>query len=321
MSDERDARDAATTPKPPRTPEKTLVHRLAQPKSADELVALVPKTILLTEHAEGASAMARAEVLDHFSVMFWIANDCCWSQETRWVYVPMAFVVIFFTHNVWASRNDANEFRHALAVFFWLVGANSCWVWMDFYGSVYALEVWCVICFATSVLIEAAQLTVLAVPAMNNAGEVDTQDVTDAFQAIAILSWAAHDLTVFLYYNLSSVSQDYCRVAWWILGAVIVFQVSYYLYLQIKIYRARPESSGVDYALALFAWSIGCIFWEFGDFYATDHQDPEPVFRPPRHVDNFRWWSFWIIVIGALPLAVWCVRHSLNILAWSKKNR
>ena len=321
MSDESDARDASTTKNPPRTPEKVRVQRLAQPKTTDELVALVPKTILLTEHAGSTSAIARAQAWDHFSVIFWIANDCCWSQETLWVFVPMVFVVMFFTRNVWASRNDPSELRHALAVFFWLVGANSCWVWMDFFGSVHALEVWCVICFTTSIVIEMAQLTVLAVPAVSNAGEVDTQDVTDAFQAIAILSWAAHDLTVFSYYNLSSVSRDYCRVAWWILGAVIVFQVSYYLHFQMRIYRARPESSGVDYALALFTWSIGCIFWEFGDFYVTEHQDPEPVFQLPRHVDNFRWWSFWIIVVGALPLTAWCTRYSWNLTSWSKKKR
>lgn len=283
---------------------------------AGERSALVPKTMVLADSHEHTEREARAiEAWDHASVMFWIMNDCCWSQETELVFFPMTFVIILFTRNVWASRDNKNEFRHALAVFFWLVGANTAWVYQDFYGSIPSLEVWCLVCYATSISIEVVQLVSAAAAATSWSKDAeesgDAYEVSDAFQAIAVLSWAAHDMTVFMYYNLSTISRYYCRVTWWMLSIIILAQVSYYLIFQTRLLVTTPESSGADYALALFAWSVGCILWEFGDFYMPEEQEPGGVLKLPDDARNFRWASFWVIVLGSVPLMMWCVRHFL----------
>jgi len=289
-----------------------------------ERSALVPKTMVLGDSHEHTEREARAiEAWDHVSVMFWIMNDCCWSQETELVFFPMTFVIILFTRNAWASRDNQNEFRHALAVFFWLVGANTAWVYQDFYGSVPWLEVWCLVCYAVSISIEVVQLvshSACASSSKENEETGDAYEVSDAFQAIAVLSWAAHDMTVFMYYNLSTVSRYYCRVTWWTLSVIILVQVSYYLLFQTRLLVKTPESSGADYALALFAWSVGCILWDFGDFYMPEEQEPGGVLKLPHSARNFRWVSFWLFVLGSVPLLIWCVRHFLYFTRPRGKN-
>lgn len=291
--------------------------------SKDERAALVPRTMVLgSDGAERTSRDARAiEAWDHVSVAVWIANDVLWSQESRWTFVAMALVVGLFTRNAYAARQNANEFRHALAVMFWLVGANSVWVYQDFYGSVWYLEIWCLCCFGASIAIELVQLAKCAF----RKGTADEEqsgnvEVSDAFQSVAVLSWAAHDASVFTYYNLSEVSRYYCRVSWWTMSIVIIAQVTYYLWFQMRMLYSKPDSSGADYALALFSWSIGCILWEYGDFYMPEVQDPAPVFELPKDVHNFRWIAFWIMTVGALPLLVWCVRHAIFFTTPRAKN-
>ena len=87
---------------------------------------------------------------------------------------------------------------------------------------------------------------------------------------------------------------------WWLFSVIIIVQSTYYLLVQIRIFCSRPRSHSVEYALALFAWSVGVMLWEFGDFYAPEDQDPENIFEEPTNSRNMRWYCFWTIVAGAL---------------------
>ena len=254
-----------------------------------------------------AAGLRSAQAREHTAVLAWIALDTLWSQESEWVFAPMVIVCVYFTHSAWASwREDAKDFPHALAVFLWLVGANTVWVWMDVLGSSHALlKAWCIVCFAMSILIEAAQLSSLVV----DIRDVSARDLSDAFESLVILSWAAHDLVNFVYYSFSGTSRFYILFMWWLFSVIIIVQSTYYLLVQIRIFCSRPRSHSVEYALALFAWSVGVMLWEFGDFYAPEDQDPENIFEEPTNSRNMRWYCFWTIVAGALPLLVWCARR------------
>jgi hypothetical protein len=256
----------------------------------------LPQTIVLKETTDGSSA--HAEVWDHFSVLAWIASDCCWTVETKWTMLPLTLVILFFSHNAWVVRKHPAEFRHALAVFFWLACGDGPWAVQDFYGSTPFLEVWCVIAFSVAIVIELVQMTVCY-----------TGDMADVFQALAILSWAAHDLVVYSYYALPAGGREASLVVWWVLSVIILLQVLMYLILQYKDLQKNPSTSGFDYALALFAWSFACIYREFGNYYFPKSQTFSGVFVYPDDPLNMRWFSFWITVVGSLPLAMWCVRH------------
>ena len=100
-------------------------------------------------------------------------------------------------------------------MFLWLVGANvTVWVWMDVLASSShaLLKAWCIVCSshallngAWSILIETVQLSSLAV----DIRDVSARDLSDAFESLVILSWAAHDLVNFVYYSFSGTSRFY----------------------------------------------------------------------------------------------------------------
>ena len=138
---------------------------------------------------------------------------------------------------------------------------------------------------------------------------MSARDLSDAFESLVILSWAAHDLVNFVYYSFSGTSRFYILFMWWLFSVIIIVQSTYYLLVQIRIFCSRPRSHSVEYALALFAWSVGVMLWEFGDFYAPEDQDPENIFEEPTNSRNMRWYCFWTIVAGAFPLLVWCARR------------
>ena len=278
----------------------------AREKGAKRRSAL-PQTIVLKETTDGSSA--QTEVWDHFSVLVWIASDCCWTVETKWTMLPLTLVILFFSHNAWVVRKHPVEFRHALAVFFWLACGDGPWAVQDFYGSTAFLEVWCVCAFSAAIVIELMQMTVCY-----------TGDMADVFQALAILSWAAHDLVVYSYYALPAGGREASLVVWWVLSVIIFVQVLMYLILQYKDLQKNPSTSGFDYALALFAWSFACIYREFGNYYFPKSQTFSSVFVYPDDPLNMRWFSFWITVVGSLPLAMWCVRHVRRLFRATSKD-
>ena len=301
---------------------ETVEEREEDVDDADDLAALVPKMLTRGEPVETGNnddesgeslvwketaGLRTAQAREHTAVLAWIALDTLWSQESEWVFAPMVIVCVYFTHSAWASwREDAKDFPHALAVFLWLVGANTVWVWMDVLGSSHALlKAWCIVCFAWSILIETVQLSSLVV----DIRDVSARDLSDAFESLVILSWAAHDLVNFVYYSFSGTTRFYILFMWWLFSVIIIVQSTYYLLVQIRIFCSRPRSHSVEYALALFAWSVGVMLWEFGDFYAPEDQDPENIFEEPTNSRNMRWYCFWTIVAGALPLLVWCARR------------
>jgi hypothetical protein len=120
------------------------------------------------------------------------------------------------------------------------------------------------------------------------------------------------DAYIFEYLDAQSplIERRLCLGLWWAVAAMIIAQVAYYLWYQTNEYVKTGSSTGFDYALALFGWSLGIVFWEFGDWYFPDSQGPDRVFALPSNPLNFRWYAFWIIVVGAIPLAVWCIRHA-----------
>jgi len=288
----------------------------------DDLAALVPKMLTRAEPMEmedkdeesgerlawkEVTALRSAQAREHAAVLAWIAQDTLWSQESEWVFAPMVIVCVYFTHSAWASwQEGAKDFPHALAVFLWLVGANTVWVWMDVLGSTHALlKVWCMVCFALSILIETVQLSSLVV----GTGDMSARALSDAFESVVILSWAAHDLVNFVYYSFSATSRLCILLMWWLFSVIIIVQSTYYLFVQIRIFCTRPHSHSVEYALALFAWSVGVILWEFGDFYDPEDQDPEKIFEEPTNSKDMRWYCFWVVVAGACPLLVWCAQR------------
>ena len=300
---------------------ETVEEREEDVDDADDLAALVPKMLTRGEPVEmgnnddesgeslvwkEAAGLRSAQAREHTAVLAWIALDTLWSQESEWVFAPMVIVCVYFTHSAWASwREDAKDFPHALAVFLWLVGANTVWVWMDVLGSSHALlKAWCIVCFAWSILIETVQLSSLVV----DIRDVSARDLSDAFESLVILSWAAHDLVNFVYYSFSGTTRFYILFMWWLFSVIIIVQSTYYLLVQIRIFCSRPRSHSVEYALALFAWSVGVMLWEFGDFYAPEDQDPENIFEEPTNSRNMRWYCFWtigdnsLIGIGAVIL-------------------
>ena len=279
-------------------------------KGSDETKALLPTTML----ASGTSAtMTTVQTMDmtaydHFSVLAWIATDTCWSQSSEWVVVPWALTATFFTFSVWLSRKSSHDFVHAWAVFFWLVGGNSMWMYQEFTGVNEIMRWSCVVCFSLAIALELGQMTICRL--VEKDGAIDKRNLSNDFQAVAILSWAVHDLCEYMYFD-ASVSDALASAflsTWWVMSVVIVMQQSYYLWVQSRALSLDPNGSGWDYALALWAWSIGCVIWGYGDIYLPN-QHPAALFKLPSDPLNMRWYTFWVIMIGSIPLAIWCCKY------------
>lgn len=279
-------------------------------KDDEETKALLPTTML----ASGTNArMTTVQTMDmtaydHFSVLAWIGTDTCWSQNSEWVIVPWAFTATFFTCSVWLSRKSAHDFAHAWAVFFWLVGGNSMWMYQEFKGVNEIMRWACVVCFSLAVVLELGQLTLCRL--VEREGEVNKRNLSNDFQAVAILSWVVHDLCEYMYFD-ESVSDELASALlslWWVMSVVIVLQQSYYLWAQNRALAEDPNDSGWDYALALLSWSIGCVIWGYGDIYLPG-QRPTALFALPDDPLNMRWYTFWVIIIGSIPLALWCFKY------------
>jgi len=274
--------------------------------------ALLPTTTKSgNEKREATKLTIDMTAYDHFSVLAWIATDTCWSQESEWVIVPWTFTATFFSLSVWLSRKTPHDFFHALAVFFWLVGGNSLWMYQEFKRENEIMHWTCVSCFSLAIALEVGQLTFFRL--VQREGEIDKRNLSNDFQAIAILSWAVHDLCEYMYFDerISDALATTLIVVWWIMSTIILVQQSYYLWVQNRVLATDPTDSGWDYALALWAWSLGCVLWGYGDIY-LENQHGVALFALPDEPLNMRWYTFWVIVIGSMPLALWCIKYLWN---------
>lgn len=86
-------------------------------------------------------------------ILFWLIKDICWCTGFKPLGVAMIFpTLIIALYITWRNKHIVAELVHNLAVSFWIT-ANSMWMIFEFMGRDEDLKNYCIIPFATGLVI------------------------------------------------------------------------------------------------------------------------------------------------------------------------
>lgn len=91
--------------------------------------------------------------LENMHILFWLVKDICWCVGFKPLGVAMIFPTLLIAlYITWRNRLIVAELVHNLAVAFWIT-ANSMWMIFEFMGRDEELKNYCIIPFATGLVI------------------------------------------------------------------------------------------------------------------------------------------------------------------------